>query len=75
MLEKCDIRVKKRQIKRKYKYYKYEQRKSNFSTEKSGKIIYETELILELMSRILDTIAGSAFRTSSIFRIEERTVA
>ena len=72
MLEKCDIRVKKRQIKRKYKY---EQRKSNFSTEKSGKMIYETELILELMSRILDTIAGSAFRTSSIFRIEERTVA
>lgn len=72
MLEKCDNRVKKQQIKRNDKY---EQRKSNFSTEKSGKIIYETELILELMSRILDTIAGSAFRTSSIFRIEERTVA
>ena len=72
MLEKCDNRVKKQQIKRNNKY---EQRKSNFSTEKSGKIIYETELILELMSRILDTIAGSAFRTSSIFRIEERTVA
>ena len=72
MLEKCDNRVKKQQIKRNDKY---EQRKSNFSTEKSGKIIYETELILELMSRILDTITGSAFRTSSIFRIEERTVA
>ena len=72
MLEKCDNRVKKQQIKRNDKY---EQRKSNFSTEKSGKIIYETELILELMSRILDTIKGSAFRTSSIFRIEERTVA
>lgn len=72
MLEKCDNRVKKQQIKRNDKY---EQRKSNFSTEKSGKIIYETELILELMSRILDTIAGSAFRTSSIFRIEDRTVA
>ena len=33
-----------------------------------------TELIFELISRILVAIAASVFKRSSIFRIEERTV-